>query len=210
MIIYFFRMISLSIVLALYHSFNYDEVEGKQQVDIDYYLKQECQSTFDYFASGYIVLLFATNLLEFLVSWMSSRGTIMDDSARQFIPIILYVRLCFNITELFWLSLGVKWIFVDGEECASTPGWKVSKGVVIFNWMFLVFVALLVFCSFDSAGKDWVRMVKHVRTEKYESIRTEISARYMDRWEDCFQCCCVCSGVKEDLQEQSIYAFIGM
>ena len=198
------RMLSLGIVLVLFHSFNYD-VNHKVSSS-----NQECQSTFDYFTSGYIVLLFATNLLEFLVSWVSSRGTIMDDSPRQIIPTIIYVRLCFSVTELFWLSLGVKWIFVDGKECAQSPGWQISKGVVIFNWMFLIFVALLVYCSFDSAGKDWVRMAKHVQTDKYESIRTQISKRYMSRWEDCFQCCCVCSGVEEDLQEQSIYAFIGM
>lgn len=197
-------MISLGVVLALYHSFDYE------QGDEANFLKQECQSTFDYFTSGYIVLLFATNLLEFLVSWISSRGTIMDDSPRVVIPTILYVRLCFSITELFWLSLGVKWIFIDGKECDLTPGWKISKGIVIFNWMFLIFVGLLVFCSFDSAGKDWVRMVKHARTDKYESIRTQISTRYMSRWEDCFQCCCVCSGVEENIHEQSIYAFIGM
>lgn len=199
-------MLLLGIFLALYHSFDYED-DGRSEND---YLRQECQSTFDYFTSGYIAILFATNLLEFLVSWMSSRGTIMDDSPRQFIPIILYVRLCFSITELFWLSLGVKWIFVDGGECPQSPSWKICKGVVIFNWMFLVFVVLLVVCSFDSAGKDWVRMVKHVRTEKYESIRMEISTRYMDKWEDCFQCCCVCAGVKQDLHEQSIFAFIGM
>lgn len=67
----------------------------------------------------------------------------MDDTPRQAIPIVLYVRLCFSLTELFWLSLGVKWIFIDGDSCETSPGWKISKGVLIFNWMFLIFVALL-------------------------------------------------------------------
>ncbi|XP_028409100.1 sn1-specific diacylglycerol lipase alpha-like isoform X2 [Dendronephthya gigantea] len=190
-------MISLGVMLALYHSF-----------DQDAYL--ECESTFDYFTSGYIVLLFATNLVEFLVSWLSSKGTIMDDTPRQVIPTVLYIRLCFSITEIFWLSLGLKWIFIDGEECESSPGWRISKGVVIFNWMFLIFVALLVFCSFDSAGKDWVRMVKHARTEHYDTIRTQISDRYMSRWKEYFQCFCACSGVNDNMNDQSIYGFIGM
>ena len=135
-------------------------------------------------------------------------GTIMDDTPRQVIPTVLYIRLCFSVTEVFWLSLGLKWIFVDGEHCESSPGWKISKGVVIFNWMFLIFVALLVLCSFDSAGKDWVRIVKHARTEHYDTIRTQISDRYMSRWKGYFQCCCVCSGV-DDRTDQSIYSFIG-
>ena len=63
-------MISLGVVLALYHSFDYDPYTAS---NFPYY---ECQSTFDYFTSGYIVLLFATNLLEFLVSWLSSKGIV--------------------------------------------------------------------------------------------------------------------------------------
>ena len=59
-------MISLGIMLGIYHSFDDD-------TSIPNY---ECQSTFDYFASGYIVLLFATNLLEFLISWLSSKGMV--------------------------------------------------------------------------------------------------------------------------------------
>jgi hypothetical protein len=61
-------MISLGAMLAIYHSFDY---ESKTAEELRNY---ECQSTFDYFTSGYIVLLFATNLLEFLVSWLSSKG----------------------------------------------------------------------------------------------------------------------------------------
>ena len=193
-------MVSLGVVLGLYHSFDYDS-----NVDIH---TRACQSTFDYFTSGYIVLLFATNLLEFLISWASSRGTIMDDSQRQMIPTVLYVRLCFSLTEIFWLSLGIKWVFVEGSDCELTPGWHISKGVVIFNWLFLIFVALLVFCSFDSAGKDWVRLVKHVQTDEYESIRSQITRRYMSRWENYFQCCCICSGVDKNIHEQDIYSFI--
>ena len=67
---YFSRMLSLGIMLALYHSFDYDPGSA---TDIYHY---ECQSTFDYFTSGYIVLLFATNLLEFLISWLSSKGMV--------------------------------------------------------------------------------------------------------------------------------------
>ena len=66
----FSRMLSLGIMLALYHSFDYDPDSA---TDFSYY---ECQSTFDYFTSGYIVLLFATNLLEFLISWLSSKGMV--------------------------------------------------------------------------------------------------------------------------------------
>lgn len=134
----------------------------------------------------------------------------MDDTPRQVIPIVLYIRLCFSITEIFWLSLGLKWIFIDGDDCESSPGWRISKGVVIFNWMFLIFVCLLVFCSFDSAGKDWVRMVKHARTERYDTIRTQISDRYMSRWKEYFQCFCACSGVNDNVNDQSIYGYIGM
>ena len=64
----YYRMISLGIMLAIYHSFDYETDSAAN------FPKYECQSTFDYFTSGYIVLLFATNLLEFLVSWLSSKG----------------------------------------------------------------------------------------------------------------------------------------
>lgn len=68
----FSRMISLGVMLGLYHSFDYQPVTAAE------FLDYECQSTFDYFTSGYIVLLFATNLLEFLVSWLSSKGKVHD------------------------------------------------------------------------------------------------------------------------------------
>ncbi len=64
----FFRMISLGIMLALYHSFDYEPDSNASGLFLD------CQSTFDYLISGYIVLLFGTNLLEFLISWLSSKG----------------------------------------------------------------------------------------------------------------------------------------
>lgn len=140
----------------------------------------------------------------------SNIGTIMDDEPRQAIPVVLYVRLCLTLTELLWLSLGVKWIFIDGDHCESTSSWKISKGIVIFNWLFLIFVALLVFCSFDSAGRDWVRMVEYVRTERYDTIRTQISDQYMRRWKDYFRCFCACSGVGDNASDHSVYTFIGM
>ena len=100
-------MIVLSLAVGIYHGFYHLHQADKEDQHI-------CEQTLDYFMGGYLALLFATNIMELSIAWMSGKGSIMDTEPRNLIPQLLYVRLVLAILEVLWLSIGIKWIFIDG------------------------------------------------------------------------------------------------
>ncbi|XP_022246378.1 sn1-specific diacylglycerol lipase alpha-like isoform X2 [Limulus polyphemus] len=112
---------------------------------------------------GYIVILTGCIIVEGFISWISMRGTILDNRPRVSMQYLLYVRL----------------------------------GIVICNWCVLLSVVITIWCTFDAAGRSWVKMKRYQRSlredrSKYRYKRSGSSHRnwrhrkatreYQDSW----------------------------
>ena len=195
-----YRMIVVSVSVGVYHGFYH--IHQADQVD-----RHACEQTLDYFMGGYLALLFASNIMELSIAWMSGKGSIMDTEPRNLIPQLLYVRLVLSVIELLWLSIGIKWIFLDATTCELTPEIYIARAIVVFNWLFLFSVFIIVYCAFDSAGKHWVRFREAQLTEVSVDASHSITRKYEKRWEGCFKRCCCCSGVGQG--DENVFNFIG-
>ena len=197
-------MIVLSLAVGIYHGFYHVHLADKED-------KHICEQTLDYFMGGYLALLFATNIMELSIAWMSGKGSIMDREPRNLIPQLLYVRLILSIIELLWLSIGIKWIFLDATICELTTEVYIARAIVVFNWLFLFTVTIIIYCTFDSAGKTWVRFREAQLTgdsvDASDSYSTYITRKYEKRWEGCFKRCFCSSGVGQG--DENVFTFIG-
>lgn len=177
-------MIILSVAVGIFYGFYH--LHQAKELD-----KHVCEQTLDYFMGGYLALLFATNIMEISIAWMSGKGSIMDTEPRNLIPQLLYVRLVLSIIELLWLSIGIKWIFLDSTICKLTPEIYIARAIVVFNWLFLFTVLIIVYCTFDSAGRTWVHFRDAQLTgdsvDASEGYSRHITHKYEERWEGCFR-----------------------
>ncbi|XP_048578810.1 diacylglycerol lipase-alpha isoform X2 [Nematostella vectensis] len=201
-------LIILGVSMILFHGFQHQHHLITKEENV-------CEQTVDYFIGGYLALLFATEIMELSVAWMSGKGSLMDTEPRNFIPALLYVRLMLSIIEVVWLAIGVKWIFLDTQVCPLTDEIYIARAVVVFNWMFLFIVTVIILCTFDTAGRTWFAMQRardggHVLDSidapcKY---RTRIAKKYESRWKGCFRYAFCCIGA-EGQGDENVYAFIG-
>ena len=197
-------MVTLALAVGIYHGFYHVHHVNEQD-------KHVCEQTLDYFMGGYLALLFATNIMELSIAWMSGKGSIMDTEPRNLIPQLLYVRLVLSVIELLWLSIGIKWIFLDATVCQLTSEIYIARAIVVFNWLFLFTVLIIVYCSFDSAGRTWVRFQDAQLTgdsvDASEGFSKYITRNYEKRWEGCFKKFFCCSGVGQG--DENVFTFIG-
>lgn len=181
--------------------------------------QHSCQTTIDYYVGGYLALLFATNIMELSVAWMSGKGSIMDTEPRNLIPALLYVRLMLSIIEVVWLSIGVKWVWIDTYtetiKCGKSDEIIIAKSIVVFNWLFLFVVTVIIYCTFDTAGQAWFEL-QQARTSGYHvdaadgsshKYKLHITQKYERRWQGCFRYAFCCRG--EGQGDENVYAFIG-
>lgn len=63
----------------------------------------------------------------FVTALVSSRGTIMNNVQRRFIPLLLYLRVPIFVFEIIWNIIGTVWIFgallylTTLMSCATIP-----------------------------------------------------------------------------------------
>lgn len=196
-------MVILCVAISIFHGFKHSHMTHKEDL-------HRCEQTMDYFIGGYLALLFATNIMEFCIAWMSGKGSIMDTEPRALIPYLLYIRLVLSFIEVVWLSLGIKWIFIE-TNCQLTPEIYIGRAIIVFNWGFLFVVTVIIFCVFDSAGRTWFHMQRaHHNVEINDtghSYSANIAERYERRWKSCFRICCCRVGERQG--DENVYTFIG-
>ncbi|XP_076045042.1 uncharacterized protein LOC143027590 [Oratosquilla oratoria] len=77
---------------------------------------------------------------------------------------LLYVRLCVLVAEFVWLVVGVVWLSRHYRTCTSQTAKDAILGIVVCNWCVMVSVVLTVWCTFDAAGRSWVKMKRYQRS----------------------------------------------
>ncbi|GIY40342.1 diacylglycerol lipase-alpha [Caerostris darwini] len=115
---------------------------------------------------GYMVILFGCVVVEAFISWVSMRGTILIAAPRSSMQYLLYVRLGILVVEVGWLVIGVIWLVNHYPTCPVGLAKDAVLGIVISNWLVLLSVLITTWCTFDAAGRSWVKMKKYQMSMK--------------------------------------------
>ncbi|KAK2588419.1 hypothetical protein KPH14_004418 [Odynerus spinipes] len=120
---------------------------------------------------GYLVLFIISMVVEFSVCFLATRGSILDTAARAPMQYILYIRLFLLLVEAGWLCAGVTWLTRFYQTCPVDQAKDVMLGLVISNWCVLASVMVTVWCTYDAAGRSWVKMKKYQRSMREAESR---------------------------------------
>ncbi|KAL3270811.1 hypothetical protein HHI36_021333 [Cryptolaemus montrouzieri] len=134
--------------------------------------KTECVLLLWGFIVGYLVILALSMVLEVTVAIIALRGTILDPEPRESMQYVLYLRVAVMLIEAGWLGAGVYWLVTYYKTCPIEKAKESVLGLVICNWCLLLSVLITVWCTYDSAGRSWVKM------KQYQKSMREMESKY--------------------------------
>ncbi|XP_064082451.1 diacylglycerol lipase-alpha-like [Macrobrachium nipponense] len=141
------------------------------------------------------------------------RGTILDPTPRASMQYLLYVRLCILLAELVWVILGVVWLSQHYQTCTSQTAKDAILGIVVCNGCVIMSVVITVYCTFDAAGRSWVKMKRYQRSmrdshSKFQYRRSgnrnrnwrqrKVLRAYQDSWDHRCRLLFCCMGKSDD------------
>ncbi|KAG5893315.1 hypothetical protein JTB14_000274 [Gonioctena quinquepunctata] len=162
-----------------------------------------------YLIIGYLAILILSMAIEICVCAVAMRGSILDTGKRASMQYILYLRLTVMIVEAAWLSAGIAWLVKYYLDCPVDKAKETVLAMVIFNWCILLSVIITVWCTYDTAGRSWVKMKQYQRSmreseSKFQYKRSgstrnwrqrKVLRAYQDSWQNrCRYLFCCSSG----------------
>ncbi|XP_029668514.1 sn1-specific diacylglycerol lipase alpha isoform X4 [Formica exsecta] len=120
---------------------------------------------------GYEGLFVACIAVEFSICFLATRGSILDTATRAPMQYILYIRLFLVLVETGWLCAGVTWLARYYQTCRVDQAKDVMLGLVISNWCLLALLMVTIWCTYDAAGRSWVKMKKYQRSMREAESR---------------------------------------
>ncbi|XP_033123778.1 sn1-specific diacylglycerol lipase beta-like [Anneissia japonica] len=156
------------------------------------------QKTIVYF-SGFLFILIATIILEILIIYVSSRGTIVNVYPRRHIPRLLYIRLFLYIIEIIWSVFGIFIVHShwkpESSACDGTI-MNIILAVVLLSWFGLIINLIAVCVKFDPLGhvREKEKRKLHKRILRKSSVRSVFNVETPKAlWERRCRgmCCCV-------------------
>ncbi|CAG9814969.1 unnamed protein product [Phaedon cochleariae] len=131
---------------------------------VEYDRSQQCVLLLWSLVVGYLAILVLSMALEVSVCAVAIRGSILDTGKRAAMQYILYLRLTVMIIEAAWLSAGIAWLVNYYLDCPVDKAKETVLVMVAFNWCILLSVIITVWCTYDSAGRSWVKMKQYQRS----------------------------------------------
>lgn len=141
-----------------------------------------CVSDLQEHMLGYCVILSGCVVVEACISWVSMRGSILDAAPRASMQYLLYVRLGILLVEVSWLVVGVIWVSKHYDSCPMGVAKDAVLGIIVCNWCVLLSVLVTVWCTFDRAGRTWVKMKRYQRSLKDGKLRYKRSGNSQRNW----------------------------
>ncbi|XP_011633570.1 sn1-specific diacylglycerol lipase alpha isoform X10 [Pogonomyrmex barbatus] len=120
---------------------------------------------------GYVILFVVCMAVEFSICCLATRGSILDTAARAPMQYVLYLRLFLVLVETGWLCAGVSWLAHYYQTCPVDQAKDVMLGLVISNWCLLALMMVTIWCTYDAAGRSWVKMKKYQRSMREAESR---------------------------------------
>lgn len=111
-------------------------------------------------------LLGVSLLLEISMAWLALRGTMWDVHPRRFMEYVLYSRLLVLVAEMVWSSFSIVWLHGSYIACPAGMDKEVLLGSVICDLCVALSVLITIWCTFDRAGRSWVKMTRFQRSMK--------------------------------------------
>ncbi|XP_050083818.1 diacylglycerol lipase-alpha isoform X2 [Anopheles aquasalis] len=131
----------------------------------------ECQRQLWHLQIGYMVLLAVCMAVECAICVISMRGSILDTERRASMQYLLYGRLLLMLLEIGALTLGIIWLRDNYAGCPTAEPKEVMLAAVTCN-LFVVFsMVATIWCTFDPAGRSWVKMKKYQRSMRESESR---------------------------------------
>ncbi|XP_011152987.2 sn1-specific diacylglycerol lipase alpha isoform X3 [Harpegnathos saltator] len=120
---------------------------------------------------GYEALFMACLVVEFSICFLATRGSILDTAARAPMQHILYIRLFLLLVECGWLGAGLTWLTYYYHICPVDQAKDVMLGLVASNCCLMTLMMATVWCTYDAAGRSWVKMKKYQRSMREAELR---------------------------------------
>ncbi|XP_021355357.1 sn1-specific diacylglycerol lipase alpha-like isoform X2 [Mizuhopecten yessoensis] len=142
----------------------------------DFDLHKECSVglvNLKYYLIGYLSMLAGNILVEGMIFGVSMRGTILNPSPRLCMQYLLYFRLAILLVELAWQILGVIWMAQHYHTCGPVVPMKAALGLIVCNWVIMLTVFVSLWCTYDIAGRKWVKMKRYQESMKEKSYRNK-------------------------------------
>jgi sn1-specific diacylglycerol lipase len=70
-----------------------------------------------------------------------------------------------------WLVVGIVWVKEFYMECPIAYPKEIMLGLILCNWLVVLTVLTTMWCSFDPAGRSWVKMKKYQRSMRESESR---------------------------------------
>ncbi|XP_037938608.1 diacylglycerol lipase-alpha isoform X2 [Teleopsis dalmanni] len=124
-----------------------------------------------YHLIGYVIILFISICVEIGICIISMRGSILDSGERATINLWIYIKSLVIFFDITWLVLGTIWLAnyyiiapIDGAK-------KTFIAIIICNWTLVFMTLITIWCTFDTAGRSWVKMKKYQRSMRETESR---------------------------------------
>ncbi|XP_044316828.1 diacylglycerol lipase-alpha isoform X2 [Drosophila rhopaloa] len=165
-----------------------------------------------YHLIGYLLILFFSICVEIGICVISMRGSILDAEARTSINIWIYLKSLVILFDIAWLGVGSVWL---GHYYTTAPiddPKKVYIAIIICNWALVVITLITIWCTFDAAGRSWVKMKKYQRSMRETESRLnykrsnsmnrnwrqrKVNRAYQDSWDHRCRLLFCCMGSSE-------------
>lgn len=140
------------------------------------------------------------------------RGSILDTSLRSSMQYWLYSKSIVILIDIAWLSLGIAWLKEFYVECPIGEAKEIMLGLVICNWLVVITFLITIWCTFDAAGRSWVKMKKYQRSMRESESRfnykrsgsrnrnwrqRKVIRAYQDSWDHRCRVLFCCMGTSE-------------
>ena len=125
----------------------------------------------------YSALYSLSILLEVSIVIVSLKGSVIDDQPRHKIHPLLYVKQGLLVIEILFLCFSTKWLS-DNAGFISYRQSSVLAGIIITDTVILLILAMLTWCAWDKAGRDWVKLKtfqENSQNTSARSVKAEIS-----------------------------------
>uniref|UniRef100_A0A182VT40 Diacylglycerol lipase-alpha n=1 Tax=Anopheles minimus TaxID=112268 RepID=A0A182VT40_9DIPT len=152
------HFIWLVVLMVMTLTFHFDRTEN-------------CVLQLWYFQIGYMILLAVCMCLELSICVVSMRGSILDTEPRASMQYLLYGRVLLMLIDLGLLTVGITWLRDNYATCPAAEPKEVMLAAIACNLFVILSMITTVWCTFDPAGRSWVKMKKYQRSMRESESR---------------------------------------
>ncbi|CAG2189019.1 DAGL [Mytilus edulis] len=122
---------------------------------------------------GYLVMISVAIVIEVIIFWVSLRGTILHAEPRDCMQYLLYTKLVVLLFEFSWQIVGILWLVKHYQSCKSESPKKAALAIIVINWIVMLSIIISTWCTYDIAGRKWVKMKRFQESLKEKTKRNK-------------------------------------